>query len=91
MLEQYRAAREELDQRLERKEREAEKLGSRIEIYLHVGDRTNAWRYALALDHLREDQSRLHERRRRMRQAYHQQRARVESLEDLHADLLTAR
>ena len=91
VLEQYRAAREELDQRLERKEREAEKLGGRIEIYLHVGDRTNAWRYALALDHLREDVSRLHERRRRLRQAYHQQRSRVESLEDLHADLLTAR
>src|SRR5205823_4338634 len=43
----------ELRQRLAEKERRAAWLGERVEVYLHVGDRTNAWRHALDLDSLR--------------------------------------
>ncbi len=43
----------ELRTRVAEKERKESWLASRVEVYLHVGDRDNAWRHALELDRLR--------------------------------------
>ena len=51
-LARQEAIKKELGKRLEEHERRRAWLATRIQIYLHVGDHTNAWRYALELDRL---------------------------------------
>jgi phage shock protein A len=59
-------------------------LSERVEIYLYVGDRANAWRHALELDRIREElaalgrQVSMHERSREMEAA---------RLEDIRAEI----
>jgi hypothetical protein len=76
--------------RLRQKEQQATWLAERVQIYLNVGDRPNAWRYALELDHVRarvqDYRSRLH----RERHAYQYQRNRVHWLRQQLAELADA-
>ncbi len=71
----------ELRTRVAEKERKESWLASRVEVYLYVGDRDNAWRHALELDRLRtvlgQERERLHRRRR----TYREQQAYVEQLQ----------
>ncbi len=48
------AAIEELRRRLAARDHRAAWLASRVELYLHVRDQANAWRFALKLDRLRK-------------------------------------
>jgi division protein CdvB (Snf7/Vps24/ESCRT-III family) len=59
-------------------------LSERVEIYLYVGDRANAWRHALELDRIREELAAI------ARQVALQQRSRdaeVAKLEDLQQEI----
>jgi len=67
-------AAEELRTRLASKEKQAVRLAARVQTYLHVGDRANAWQCALELDQVRHS---LHEERPQLRRhllacRYHQ-------------------
>jgi hypothetical protein len=80
-LSQLRVSMDEARNRLAEKERRAHWLESRVEVYLHIADRTNAWRYALELDTVRRTLDQEGARVHRRRQAYHAQLARVEHLQ----------
>jgi hypothetical protein len=70
-LVRVRAAVGELRTRVAQKEQKESWLASRVEVYLHVGDRDNAWQHALELDRLRialrQERDRLHRRWRTYR------------------------
>jgi hypothetical protein len=71
---------EELRSRLVEKERQLRGLQTRVEVYLHVADKLNAWRQALELDRLRKTLDQERARFRRQQRAYDVQRARVRHL-----------
>jgi hypothetical protein len=81
-LTQLRTSMEEARNQLAEKERRARWLESRVEIYLHIADRANAWRYALELDTVRSTLDQVRARHQRRRQAYHAQLARVQRLQE---------
>jgi hypothetical protein len=69
-----------LQNRLAENEGRARWLEAQVELYLHIADRANAWRYALELDSLRRT---LHQDRawlERRRQAYQAQVSRVQRI-----------
>jgi hypothetical protein len=80
-LAQLRASVDELCKRLALKERHARWLEARVEVYLYVADRTNAWRHALELDRLRNTLAQERARLQRRQQAYQAQIARVQHLQ----------
>jgi hypothetical protein len=79
----------ELRTRLAEQERRARWLEARVGIFLHVADRTNAWRHALELDRIRHTLDRDRAGLQRRRQAYHAQRARIRQLEEQLATALS--
>jgi chromosome segregation ATPase len=81
-LTKLRAEVDELRSRLAEKERQLHQLQARVEVYLHVADRTNAWRHALELDQLRKTLDQQRARLRRRQQVYDAQRARVRHLQE---------
>ena len=66
--------------RLAQKQRRARWLEAQVELYLHVADRANAWRYALELDIFRRTLQQDRASLQRRRQAYQAQLARVRLL-----------
>jgi hypothetical protein len=75
-----RALRDELSKRLGQDDKRRAALATRVQIYHHVGDHANAWRYALELDRLRRS---VEEQRCALRHAErrcHIQRAHLERL-----------
>lgn len=86
-VEQLRSRRDEHRQRLADQERRAAWLEERVAIYLHVGDRVNAWRHALELDQLRKGLDAQRRQLRQQGQAYHGQLARLRHLRQRLADL----
>jgi hypothetical protein len=81
-LTELRTTAAELRRLLAEQECHARGLEARVRVYLHVADRTNAWRHALELDRLRhtldQDRGRFH----KIREACQAQRARVRQLEE---------
>lgn len=71
-----------LQSQLAEQEGRARGLESRVRVYLHVADRTNAWRGALELDRLRHTLDQDRARLQRCRQTCQAQRARVRQLEE---------
>jgi hypothetical protein len=77
----------ELRRRVASKQRQQSALTARVEVYLHVGDRNNAWQLALQLDRIRNqlgiEQAQLQIQERRCRRA----EASLEDLREQLADL----
>jgi chromosome segregation ATPase len=69
-LMQLRSAVQELGNGLDEKARQIRRLQARVEVYLHVADKLNAWRYALELDQLRKRRDQERARLRRQQHAY---------------------
>jgi hypothetical protein len=73
------------------KEKWAEWLAARVEVYLHVGDRANAWRHALELDRLRErlqqDRTQLERLQGTLQQQQTHQRRFEQELADLEEEM----
>jgi hypothetical protein len=82
-----RAVIEDLRDQVAQKERRESWLASRVEVYLHVGDQTNAWRHALELDRLRSLLKQERERLKRRSQTYREQQAYLEKIQEELADL----
>ena len=74
------AIRDELGKRLAESERRKTALATRTQVYLHVGDHRNAWRYALELDQVRKNLERERADLRKAEKLYHLQRAHLERL-----------
>jgi len=74
------AIRDELSKRLAENERRKTALATRTQVYLHVGDHRNAWRYALELDQVRKNHERARADLRKAEKLYHLQRAHLERL-----------
>ena len=90
-LVQLRVSMEEVRERLAEKEQRAHWLKTRVEVYLHIADRANAWRYALELDKVQRTVDQERARLQRRRQAYHAQLTRVrhlhERVDELHIEM----
>lgn len=82
VLGRLRSSVEALQNRLAEKQRRASWLEARVELYLHIADRANAWRHALELDGLRGVLDQDHASFQRRRQAYEGQLARVRELQN---------
>ncbi|HEV3084688.1 MAG TPA: hypothetical protein VGY66_33305 [Gemmataceae bacterium] len=86
-LARQEAIKKELSKRLVEHENRSAFLAARIQIYLHVGDHPNAWRYALELDRLskitEQERSALH----RAQRLYQVERAHLCHLTEQLADL----
>jgi hypothetical protein len=80
-LTQLRISMEEARNQLVEKERRARWLETRVEVYLHIADQMNAWRYALELDNVRSTLAQVRARLQRRQQAYHAQLVRVQHLQ----------
>jgi hypothetical protein len=70
---------ERLQQRIEENEHKATALPHKVQSYLQVGNKKEAYQAALELDQVRAAVSADRSRRREMNQAYHQQAADLES------------
>jgi chromosome segregation ATPase len=79
-LRRLRSSVDEAQNRLAEKERRARWLEDRVELYWHLADPANAWRYALELDGLRHAIYAERARLRRRYQAYQVQLGRVRQL-----------
>src|SRR5262249_2617073 len=86
-LKELRAGVDRLTHQLADKERRADWLEARVQIYTYVADRANAWQYALELDGLRNTLKQERARLQQRRQAYQRQLARVRQLQDRLDDL----
>jgi hypothetical protein len=90
-LQRLRASVEELSNQLAEKERRMRWLQTRVQVYLYVADRVNAWQHALELDQLRQSLDQERSQLRRRQQAYQAHRARVRHLERQLDDFPAAR
>jgi hypothetical protein len=71
---------ERIQRRVSEQEDWADWLASRVELYLHVSDRPNAWQHALELDQVR---AHLHRQRKQLQEhlhTYHEQQVRLDDL-----------
>jgi hypothetical protein len=75
-----RALRDELSKRLAQDDKRRAALATRVQIYHHVGDHANAWRYALELDRLQRAVEQQRSALRLAQKVYHIQRAHLERL-----------
>jgi chromosome segregation ATPase len=76
-----RSSVDELRRRLAEKEPRAQWLKARVEVYLHVADQVNAWRYALELDQFQRTLDHERTRLRRRQEAYQAHLARLQHLQ----------
>jgi hypothetical protein len=81
VLVRVRAAVGEVRTRVAQHEQRESWLASRVEVYLHVGDRDNAWRHALELDRLRMALRYERERLKHRWRTYREQEVYVEQLQ----------
>lgn len=87
-LERNRAEVESLRHKLENLEINAAMLVSRVETYVHVGDRTRAWQDALELDHVRHSLRKGRTYLDRCEESHRRQQSHVAQLEGQLANLL---
>jgi chromosome segregation ATPase len=86
-MQRQRTLIDELRTRVAPLERRAEWLATRVEVYLHVGDRENAWRHALDLDQVRHALEKEHRQLERQQRTYEIQLAHFQQLRQMVADL----
>ena len=76
------ALKKQLSQRISEDEKRQTALATRVQIYHHVGDHRNAWRYALELDRLGKTLERQRADLRRAERVYHLQKMHLAHLLD---------
>jgi hypothetical protein len=86
-LTRRRAVMDEIKRSIGRKERREVWLATRVEVYLHVGDRANAWSHALELDRLRDQLNSQRDQLKLLKRANLKQQLYLEELQEQLADL----